>query len=199
MISVLFCARDSVYQRLGLDCWDVERDARNWSGGNPGIFHPPCRLFCALKHFSTAPESEKQLAYWSVEQVRKWGGVLEHPARSALWADMDLPLPGSLFEDRWGFTVEIDQFRFGHPSRKLTWLYICGTRIIPPAPAPAPGRYINVFAGGERYRQMRRDSRNSQALPHMPKSLRSATPINFVRWLVQLAEGCQSSVISVPE
>lgn len=34
---------------------------------------------------------EKALALWAVEQVRKFGGVLEHPKRSTLWPAAGLP------------------------------------------------------------------------------------------------------------
>jgi hypothetical protein len=180
MISVLFCAKNSVYKSLGVDCWDEERDALCWPGGNLGIFHPPCRLFCQLRHFSTAPSAEKQLAYWSVDQVRKWGGILEHPALSRLWHDCDLPPPDSLFGDGYGFTAQIDQFRFGHPARKLTWLYFVNC-----APAPAPGKYRNCFTGAEA--KSRWDKRNSAPLRHLLKSERSRTPAAFAKWLVESA------------
>src|SRR5208282_4230466 len=93
MISVLFAARNSVYKTIpGLDVWDEDRNALKWPGGNPGIFHPPCRLWSRwLRHFSTAPIAEKELALWSVEQVRANGGVLEHPACSLLWDEAQLP------------------------------------------------------------------------------------------------------------
>jgi hypothetical protein len=181
-ISVLFCAKNSVYKTLGADCWDEDRDALNWPGGNPGIFHPPCRLFCQLRHLSTAPVEEKQLAYWSVDQVRKWGGVLEHPALSQLWQDCALPRPDSLFGDGYGFSAQIDQFRFGHPARKLTWLYFVGCTPAP-VPAPAPGRYAYPFAGQEQ--RKRWGNRNSRPFPHVPKSFRSTTPVGFAQWLIE--------------
>jgi hypothetical protein len=68
-VSVLFVARNSVYKTLGVDCWDEDRNALLWPGGNPIVAHPPCRLWSMLRKFSTAPESEKELAIWSVKQV----------------------------------------------------------------------------------------------------------------------------------
>jgi hypothetical protein len=60
--SILFVAKNSVYKTLTdsmgqpLDCWDKERDAMKWPGGNPIVAHPPCRLFSKhLRHLSTAP------------------------------------------------------------------------------------------------------------------------------------------------
>lgn len=95
MTAVLFVERNSIYKTFpGLDCYDEDRDARTFPGGMPVIAHPPCRLWGRLRSFSTAPESEKDLARFAVAMVRQWGGVLEHPAHSTLWKDRGLPLPG---------------------------------------------------------------------------------------------------------
>jgi hypothetical protein len=179
MISILFASKNSVYKTIpGLDVWDLERNALNWPGGNPGIFHPPCRLFCALKHFSTAPESEKELAHWSVKMVREHGGVLEHPARSTLFQEAGLPLPG-YFPDQYGLTIQVDQFQWGHRASKPTWLYICGTQSLPEFPAFTPGRAPALQSNS---RQSNRFGRKLLSRP-----ARSATPINFALWLVELA------------
>ena len=179
MISVLFVSKNSVYKSLGVDCWDEDRNALNWPGGNPGIFHPPCRLFCRLSHMSTAPREEKHLAYWSVDMVRIWGGVLEHPAYSKLWKDVNLPKPGQW--DDHGFTVGLDQFCFGHPAQKRTWLYICGTKMkdLPGMPLRM-GYPEDIFAGGSR--KYVNGSRHS--------GIRSATTFEFARWLIQVAKRC---------
>jgi len=178
LISVLFAARNSIYKTIpGLDVWDEDRDALKWPGGNPGIFHPPCRLFCAMKHLSTAPIAEKHLAYWSIKQVREWGGILEHPAHSTLWEEKNLPKPGK--KDIHGFTFSVDQFWFGHPGIKRTWLYICGIqpKDLPDYPIRI-GHSKNVFAGGSR--KYIPGSRHS--------GIRSATPIAFANWLVSVAQ-----------
>ena len=124
MATILFCTSDSIYKKMGHDVFDAKRDALTWMGTEACIYHPPCRLWSRLKKFSTADPSEKYLALWSVNKVRSYGGLLEHPAYSELFKFMNLPLPG--FSDEFGFTVEIDQFNYGHLCRKRTWLYICG-------------------------------------------------------------------------
>ena len=185
-ISILFASRNSVYKTIpGLDVWDIDRNAWNWPGGNPGIFHPPCRLFCRLSHMSTAPESEKHLAYWSVNMVTKHGGILEHPSNSKLWDEAHLPLPG--FSDQFGFTIQVDQYWFGHPGRKRTWLYICGIdrKDVPSHQLRLTSKPADIFAGGTR--------------EYVPGSrhggLRSNTPIDFAKWLVSVAGRCEVALI----
>lgn len=34
MIAALYVRRDSVYKSMGLDCFDIDRDATNWQGGH---------------------------------------------------------------------------------------------------------------------------------------------------------------------
>ena len=174
MISILFASKNSVYKIIpGLDVWDIDRNALNWPGGNPGIFHPPCRLWSRwMRHLSSAPKSEKNLALWSVEQVRKYGGVLEHPACSLLWDEAGLPKPGT--GDQHGFSIALYQQWFGHQCEKATWLYICGAKSLPEIPfvlgdAKLRGRWRH---GGGGIREVDR----------------GATPINFALWLVELAK-----------
>jgi hypothetical protein len=178
MISILFAARNSVYKTIpGLDVWDEDRNALNWPGGNPGIFHPPCRLWSMLSHFSVAPKEEKELARWSVRQIRKWGGVLEHPAHSKLWLDQDLPRPGQ--KDAYGFTTGVYQWWFGHRGRKATWLYICGidpktVPLIPFKLGQAEATCSTRHGGPGRIRDNEIE----------------ATPPEFANWLIAVAEQC---------
>lgn len=82
-VAVLFARADSVYKTLpGTDVWDAARDARNWPGGVPVVAHPPCRAWGRLAHMAKPKPDEKDLARWAVAQVRRFGGVLEHPAAS---------------------------------------------------------------------------------------------------------------------
>lgn len=91
-VTVLFARRDSIYKTLpDCDVWDADRDARLWPGGTPVVAHPPCRLWGRLRHFARKTKGERQLAIMAVRRVRQWGGVLEHPAGSRLWAKASLP------------------------------------------------------------------------------------------------------------
>ncbi len=185
MISVLFVAKNSVYKTLTdssgqpLDCWDEDRDALKWPGGNSIVAHPPCRLWCALSHLSTAPESERKLAFFAIESVRKWGGILEHPAHSKFWTAANLPRPGH--KDEYGYCIEIPQYWFGHPADKETWLYFSGVGWL-----GLPNIPIKLGEAPERFSHQ--PVRNPR--PEIKRHFRSATPIAFARWLVETAERC---------
>lgn len=112
-VSVLFARKDSIYKSLNCDVWDKERDATKWPGGNPVIAHPPCRAWGQLRHMAKPSACEAQYALWAVQQVRKFGGVLEHPARSKLWEVAKLP-EGDKTAEYGGFTLPIYQSWFGH-------------------------------------------------------------------------------------
>lgn len=169
-VAVLFARPDSTYKTLaGCDVWDAERDARNWPGGAPVVAHPPCRAWGRYAHRSKHTVAERDLAFYAVDMVRRYGGVLEHPATSRLWREADLPEPNGFPDNYAGWTMQIDQHRFGHRAIKPTRLYIVGiwpTKIpsLPPARADAP-RQVELMCKAERER----------------------TPEEFAAWLVELA------------
>jgi hypothetical protein len=116
MVSALYVQKNTIYQSLGIDCWDELRDARLFPGGNPVIAHPPCRLWARMKHLSTAPLEEKELALIAISQVRKNGGVLEHPRTSSLWPTW-LPYPG-VIDAYGGYSICVNQHWWGHRAEK---------------------------------------------------------------------------------
>lgn len=100
-VAVLFARKDSIYKTMPeCDVYDIERNALTFPGGLPIIAHPPCRSWGRLKFFSNGDHKEKQLAIWAVRQIRKNGGVLEHPETSSLWKVLGLPLGSQ--RDKWG-------------------------------------------------------------------------------------------------
>lgn len=181
IVTALFCRRDSVYKRLpGVDAWDADRDALQWPGGSPVVAHPPCRAWGAFAMFAKPIEGEREYALWAVDQVRRWGGVLEHPARSALWTEKPLPAPG--LRDAWGgWTLPVDQHSFGHRARKSTLLYICGVEPsdIPEMPLKLGAAEFVIGDSGRRSAGTKR--------PEISKAEREHTPIEFALWLVELA------------
>lgn len=181
MVAVLFARHDSIYKTLpDCDVWDFERDARNWPGGCPVIAHPPCRAWGQMSHFATPGNGERELAIWAVEQVRKWGGVLEHPAQSKLWPKLNLPTPGQR-DEFGGYTVWISQWWFGHRADKPTHLYIVGCE---------PSNLPEIpFKLGEASHVIASTVRKGQAgwRPHVTKAEREHTPLDLALWLRDVA------------
>jgi hypothetical protein len=179
MTAVLFARSDSIYKTFkDLDVYDIDRDARTFSGSCPVIAHPPCRAWGVLRHMAKPRPDEKELAFFAIDQVRRCGGVLEHPAGSTLWPVAGLPEPG-LIDDFGGFTFPVDQHSWGHRARKLTKLYIVGCRPkdLPPIPIDL-SEPTHICCG------------STSRKPELPKREREETPPAFAAWLVDLANRC---------
>jgi hypothetical protein len=190
-VAVLFARADSIYKSIGnLDVFDAERDARNYQGPHPIIAHPPCRGWGCLRMMSKVTPEEKALGSRAVEQVRKWGGVLEHPRGSTFWKAAGLPRSGAGPDFHGGFTLMIEQWWWGHRAQKATWLYICGcTRAEVPAMPLKFGTAPNVVTNIHGLRS---------GMPGYRKEItereREATPPAFAAWLVDLARVCRIKI-----
>lgn len=182
-VAALYIDPRGPYPALGVDCWDAARDARLYEGPGPVVAHPPCGPWGRLRHLSR--HDDPALAVRAVEQVRLWGGVLEHPAGSLLWEHCRLPLPGWFPDEHGGRTIEVCQVEWGHVLRKRSWLYLVGVGRVP-AP-PFPGRAPTHWASGGRTKS----SRTGSPVPHGIKvasaQQRRRTPIEFARFLISLA------------
>lgn len=186
-VAVLFARADSIYKTMPeCDVYDIERDARTWPGGCHVVAHPPCRAWGRLRQFAKPRDDEQALGPWAVEQVRKWGGVLEHPAESTLYAHCGLPRPGQFPDGHGGWSMAIDQFIFGHRAEKSTWLYLVGCE-----PDDLP--YLPIRAGQPTH--CIRPTRAYPRLPSVTKAEREHTPPKLARWLVDLAMKCRAGVI----
>ncbi len=186
-VAVLYARADSVYKDMpGCEVYDIERDARTWPGGAPVVAHPPCRLWAKLRQFAKAadPVAEKQLAVDAIARVRAFGGVLEHPAESTLWAHCGLPTPGRAPDGFGGWTAEIRQCDWGHKAEKLTWLYIVGVHPDFLPPLPSRKEPVGVI---KPQRGVPRDARKI-----VTKREREATPIELAAWLIELARRTQT-------
>lgn len=129
VVPVLFVHQKSNYKKDNdFDCYDEKRNALNFKSKIPAIYHPPCRKFSRLRGLSCAPDSEKELAYWAIDNVRKYGGIVEHPHDSKLWKDKNVIKPGT-YDEFGGFTICIDQSWFGYYTEKRTLLYIVGCKM----------------------------------------------------------------------
>lgn len=187
-VAALFVRADSVYKTLpGVDAWDIERDARKWPGGCPVIAHPPCRAWASLRHHAKPRDGEKDLALFAIEQVRTWGGVLEHPLLSTLWAVANLPEPPHP-DDFGGRTLIVDQHWWGHRARKRTRLYVVGC--VPTNEPLMPMRLgeathtVGLWSGRDKER----------CRPSITKPEYEGTPTEFAMWLVDLARRCKQEI-----
>ena len=134
MIAALFVEKGGAYFGMpGVDPWDQARDARLYAGPHRVVAHPPCSRWCRLAGLVEARWGHKKgedggCFASALASVRRWGGVLEHPAYSDAWAAFDLNRPptggGWVNADmQGGWTCYVDQARYGHPAKKATWLY----------------------------------------------------------------------------
>lgn len=136
-VAALCVRRDSIYKSIpNIDAWDIDRDAYQWPGGCPVVAHPPCAQWSMMRGFAKQHDRSKQLAPYCVDLVRRYGGVVDHPWGSLLWPYMQLPEPFQKKDKFGGWTLQVDQFAFGHKARKRTLLYIvgCGPALLPPIP-----------------------------------------------------------------
>lgn len=177
--TILFTQKNSTYNRLGVECYDAERNALSYPGKGPVICHPPCRLFSRMRKFSTAPGCERLLGMYSVALVRKFGGIVEQPAGSKLWELCKISR--STNPDQYGgFIININQSWFGYQCRKSTDLYIVGCQVkdLPAVPMNFDAIQFCISS--------------SRSLPELKnKESRSFTTEKFARWLIEIAEKCE--------
>ena len=176
----------------GVDPWTLERDARLYEGPHPVVAHPPCADWSRLRGMAKHVEGRKGCAPRAVEQVRAFGGVLEHPAFSHLWHHMGMPRPGE-FADEWGgWSLAVEQVSWGHRARKPTWLYIVGVH----------PKSVNTRSGGTPTHIVTssRKRRDGQELKRLSGIGRRLSPPAFASWLVSVARqaACVGAAGTVP-
>lgn len=188
MIAALFIDPKGAYAGIqGLDLWPLERDARGYEGPHRVVAHPPCSRWCQLAHLNQKRYGHKVgddggCFESALRSVRRYGGVLEHPAFSHAWKRFGLPRPvqgcwilSSAVIESW--VCEVSQAAYGHRARKRTWLYYVGRkpkdlRWATPEPT-AMCSYLTNHGG--------------RKLPRLTKKEASATPMQFAKALVSLA------------
>jgi hypothetical protein len=207
-VAALFVDAKGIYpELLGCGhCWanDEERargDARRYSESYPVVAHPPCNLWVNMAAVNWKRYGKQKPAWYpggddsgcfasALASVRKYGGVLEHPAGSHAWEAFGLTPPEPVHATAGGWTrdsyeaswpggdtwvCEVWQSAYGSRMRKRTWLLYCGAR--PPFElnwAREPGTH-----------QCGWFDRNK---PTVGKREASATPEPFARELIRLAE-----------
>jgi hypothetical protein len=134
VIAALFVERGGSYFDVpGVDPWDEARDARAYEGPHRVVAHPPCSRWCRLAGLVEARWGHKRgddggCFASALASVRRWGGVLEHPAYSTAWRAHGLNTPPTgggwvNADEHGGWTCYVEQGRYGHPAKKATWLY----------------------------------------------------------------------------
>jgi hypothetical protein len=178
-VAALYVDTKGPYMDMpGVDAWTEARDARRYTGAHPVVAHPPCADWSRLRGLAKHVEGRRELAPFAVWQVRACGGVLEHPAWSELWPELDLPRPGCL-PDAWGgWSIEVNQVSWGHPAVKPTWLYFVGVQraAVVPRRGGTPTHVVST---------VRRDT----PMLRCSALKRRLTPPAFASWLIDLARG----------
>ncbi len=150
MIAALFVEADGIYShRPDVDCWDIVRDARTYTGSDPVVAHPPCQVWgnFARSGMTLRPLGDDDGCFTSaLANVRRCGGVLEHPAESSAWAAHALARPLSrgwhTAGDGIGWTCRVEQGHYGHRARKATWLY--AAKAYPPSLVWGPSQWTQT-------------------------------------------------------
>lgn len=138
MVAALFVQEGGAYYGLpDVDPWPESRDARLYAGPWPVVAHPPCQRWSVLAHIHKHKGEAKRIGAdggcfaSALASVRRWGGVLEHPAGSAAWAAFKMRKPARSgwrpADTHGGWVCQVEQGHYGHPARKATWLYAVGT------------------------------------------------------------------------
>jgi len=212
LIAALFVDPKGVYSGLpDVDCWGEDRDARLYPGPWPVVAHPPCGRWCRLAGLVQARWGHKKgddggCFESALASVRRWGGVLEHPAYSAAFAAHGLPAPAGAWQKTicGGWVCQVEQWHYGHAAKKATWLYAY-TGVAPPSLRwgrtldNAETAYV-TDGGGDAKRRNRalvswcgnhvKDGENRKRLG---SKAASATPIAFRDVLLLIARSCRSA------
>lgn len=187
-VAALYVDPRGPYPRIeGVDCWDEARDARLYVGSHPVVAHPPCGPYCRVRHLYRG--AEQDCALRAIEQVRAFGGVLEQPARSRLWAVADLPPPGQ--GDGVGFSLAVEQVSWGHPCRKPTWLYFVGVPAHAAVATRRTGGTPTHWCSGGRKRSSGSGGLIPPGIKAASAQMRRRTPPAFAAWLVALARSAR--------
>ncbi len=190
MIAALYVQPDGAYAGIeGVELWDETRDARTYDGPHRCIAHPPCQRWGRYWHGSTRNPHQFQLGAdggcfaAALASVRRWGGVLEHPAHSHAWLAHGLPWPpatgGWQCDITGGWCCQVEQGHYGHVSRKATWLYAVGCDL-PPLIWGSSGQRIDpVMLERHGYEKARRCGVVALAGGKRKTEIRNATPLAF--------------------
>lgn len=196
-VAALFVETGGVYFGLpGIDPWDETRDARRYDGPNPVVAHPPCSRWGQMAPVNQARYGQRigddgGCFSSALDAVRKFGGVLEHPAVSIAWRTFGLPSPPTV--GGWvktmcgGWTCQVEQRQYGHRARKATWLYAVTDS--PPSLRWGRGAPPEVWISSDRPRA----ELAALGIGQMQKKEARATPPEFRDVLIAIARTAGAS------
>lgn len=197
MIAALYVQAGGPYYGLNsVDPWPEARDARKYDGPYPVVAHPPCQLWGRFAKINfkrwgglhNRPGNDGGCFAAALASVRKWGGVLEHPADTYAWEHHALCKP----RKHWigwhqtapgEYVCEVWQSAYGHLARKRTWLYYVGK--------PPPELRWERKPGTHQIGQRDYNRPTNTNKPTLARAAASATPIEFRDTLIWLAENCR--------
>ncbi len=212
-VAALFVDPKGVYAGLpDVDVWDEARDARLYDGPYPVVAHPPCARWSRLAGFTEARfglmrGDDGGCFESALASVRRFGGVLEHPAYSAAWARYGLLRPsvreGWTLDFDGGATCYVEQGRYGLPVKKGTWLYAYGVELpdlvwgfTPDGAGEEPnGPHGGIDNWRDRWTKPKRDPAEPRKISggsgffreHRHDGMRSSTPPEFRDALLAMA------------
>ena len=144
-IAALYVQTGGSYYNLpGVQPFDQDDDARMYGGPHPIVAHPPCQRWGKMwkgqpgniKRGKVERKGDDQGCFKSaLFDVRRFGGVIEHPEHSNAWKHFGLAKPprqgGWIKADDHGWTCRVEQGQYGHYCPKPTWLYVVGVDPLP--------------------------------------------------------------------
>lgn len=200
MIAALYVAAKGCYYGMeGVEPWGLpDRDARLYDGPWPVVAHPPCKRWSRMHGFieSVYPGRFKLgdddgCFAAALASVRRWGGVLEHPAETHAWDHFRLRRPPHRggwvpADQKGGWTCCIEQGHYGHRARKATWLYANGCDLPQLRWGRAPGEFMLASSDCRTPEQRKRAIRTGMC-QCLSKRERASTPIEFRDLLLSIA------------
>jgi len=200
-VAALYVEKGGAYYDLpGVECWDEERDARLYAGPWPVVAHPPCARWGRYWNGGPSARVKRLLGddggcfEAAIGAVRRWCGVLEHPAESHAWRRFGLmppPRQGGWVRARVddpGWTCCVEQGHYGHKANKATWIYAVGCEL----PSLKWGTsVVEDVTGCVGARGGRGGSMSRSNMSWISKLERRATPLPFRDLLLSIARSAR--------
>jgi hypothetical protein len=210
-VAALYVAKGGCYYGLSdVEPWGLpDKDARLYDGPWPVVAHPPCARWG--RYWSGGPSAKEGRLLGddggcfdaALRAVRKWGGVIEHPAYSYAWKRFFLPCPTQ--SGGWsmgicgGWSCNVEQGHYGHRARKATWLYA----VVPNPPELIWGssdKRARIDSGphsAEERAAAKKSGWSGNILERASKKERAATPIPFRDLLLNIARSANTKSLGL--